>query len=64
MHEFRQEGANTVMTDRLEWVPPLGWLGRLADRFFLERHMERFVTQKQQALKRIAEARHAAFERR
>jgi hypothetical protein len=43
------------MIDILEWTAPLGPLGRLADRLFLERHMRWFVTTKQAALKTMIE---------
>jgi hypothetical protein len=45
------------MRDTLEWEPPLGMIGRLADRLFLSRHMHWFVMTKQNGLKRIAEDR-------
>jgi hypothetical protein len=40
----------------LEWEPPFGLIGRLADNLFLRRHMRWFVTTKQNGLKRMAEA--------
>lgn len=55
LHEFREQEGTTVMQDHLEWEAPLGPLGRLADRLFLERYMERFLYRKQTALKRLAE---------
>jgi hypothetical protein len=45
------------MRDILEWEAPLGVVGRLADALFLRRHMQRFVSTKQNNLKRIAENR-------
>lgn len=54
-HEFIAEGAMTVMRDTLVWRSPLGLLGILADRLFLERHMREFVTNKQRDLKAYAE---------
>lgn len=55
IHEFHPRGAGTLMRDLLEWEAPLGFLGRVADRLYLERHMRWFVTTKQQRLKQIAE---------
>ncbi|HKB81033.1 MAG TPA: SRPBCC family protein [Thermoanaerobaculia bacterium] len=55
VHEFQPRGKATLMRDVLTWEAPLGLLGRLADRLFLERHMEWFVRTKQQRLKQIAE---------
>ena len=54
-HEFEEHGEATLMRDRLEWIPPLGFLGRIADALFVTRHMRSFVTRKQLALKEIAE---------
>ena len=57
VHEFSPSGDGTLMVDRLVWKAPLGVLGLLADRLFLERHMTWFVTTKQSHLKEIAERR-------
>jgi ligand-binding SRPBCC domain-containing protein len=56
-HEFEPAGGGTLMRDTLEWRSPAGPLGVLADKLFIASHMRRFVTRKQLALKRIAEAR-------
>lgn len=56
-HEFHESLSGTIMRDVLTWRAPLGPLGILADTIFLRRHMEDFVTRKQQGLKEIAEAR-------
>lgn len=58
-HEFSFADGTTTMRDTLEWEPPLGILGDLADHLFLRRHMQWFVSTKQDGLKRMAEA-HAA----
>ena len=55
-HEFESANGITTMRDTLEWEPPLGLVGRLADRLFLRRHMHWFVSTKQNGLKRMAEA--------
>ncbi len=56
-HEFEFYDGVTTMRDTLEWEPPLGIVGRLADRLFLRRHMHWFVSTKQNGLKRMAEDR-------
>ena len=56
VHEFVARDGGTLMRDDLRWESPLGVLGRLADRLFVERHMRWFVTTKQLGLKRMAEA--------
>jgi ligand-binding SRPBCC domain-containing protein len=55
-HDFEFADGTTIMRDTLEWEPPFGIIGRLADGLFLRRHMQWFVSTKQNALKRIAEA--------
>ena len=56
-HEFEFYDGFTTMRDTLEWEPPLGIVGRLADQLFLRRHMHWFVSTKQNGLKRMAEDR-------
>lgn len=48
--------GGTLMTDTLEFTSPLGLLGLIADRLFLERHMRRFLLSRNRELKRIAES--------
>jgi ligand-binding SRPBCC domain-containing protein len=57
VHEFEFKNGVTTMRDTLEWEPPFGFIGRLADFLFLRRHMRWFVSTKQSALKTIAESR-------
>jgi ligand-binding SRPBCC domain-containing protein len=52
-------GAGTLMRDRLEWISPLGVLGKLADALFLKRYMLRFLVTRNRNLKAIAEAEEA-----
>ena len=54
-HEFHIHAVGTLMRDVIRWRSPLGPIGTLADRLFVERHMGWFVRTKQQALKQIAE---------
>jgi ligand-binding SRPBCC domain-containing protein len=54
-HEFRPAGAGTVMVDTFRYTAPLGVLGLLADRLFLERYMRRLLTERAAFLKRAAE---------
>ena len=56
-HQFVQVDGSTQMVDVLTWESPLGVLGRIADRLFLERHLRGFVEAKQRALKNIIESR-------
>ena len=56
VHEFEERDGITAMTDTLDWTAPLGPLGRIADKLFLERHMRWFVQTKQNGLKQMLEA--------
>ena len=55
VHEFAVDGSSVVMRDTLTWRSPLGVLGVLADRLFVERHMRAFIQKKQSELKAHAE---------
>ena len=55
-HEFRPVDGGTLMVDTFRYASPLGPLGVLADRLFLERYMRRLLADRAQYLKRIAEA--------
>lgn len=55
-HEFTPMGDATLMTDRMEFASPLGWLGALADALVMRRYMRRFLARRNRALKYMAEA--------
>lgn len=55
VHEFVAEGASVLMRDTLTWRSPLGFLGVVADRLFVEEHMRAFMVKKQSELKEYAE---------
>jgi ligand-binding SRPBCC domain-containing protein len=56
VHEFVPVDGGTLMRDVMEYRAPLGPLGRLADRLFLERHLRVFLTTRSRYLKQVAEA--------
>ena len=56
-HEFIEQGTGTLMKDRFVYRSPLGILGKIADRLFLENYMQRFIANRSIALKGIAENR-------
>ncbi|WP_422124522.1 SRPBCC family protein [Planococcus sp. X10-3] len=56
-HEFIGKGSGTIMKDRFVYRSPLGFLGKIADRLFLEKYMNRFIAERAMELKRIAESR-------
>ena len=43
------------MRDTLTWRSPLGFLGVVADKLFVEKHMRTFMAKKQSELKKYAE---------
>lgn len=54
-HEFIEKGDGTIMRDRFVYRSPLGILGNIADRLFLEKYMHKFIADRAMELKRIAE---------
>lgn len=57
VHEFEATEKGTLMRDTLEWESPLGFLGVVADRLAVERHMRDFLLERNKQLKKIAESR-------
>lgn len=55
IHEFEARGEHTLMRDTLEWKSPLGLLGKVADTLFLKAYMTRFIKERGEALRGIAE---------
>lgn len=58
IHEFFPNENGVLMRDRLIWTVPLGFLGKIADKLFLENHLRQLVTKRNLKLKEIAEASH------
>lgn len=54
-HEFVEVPSGTLMSDRFDYTSPLGPLGRIADRLFLERYLRRLLWRRNVAIKRVAE---------
>jgi len=55
-HYFDQIPAGTRMRDVFEFTAPLGILGRLAERAVLTAYLRRFLEERAQVLKRMAES--------
>ena len=55
-HSFEEVDGRTVMRDRFEFVAPLGFLGRIAERLFLVRYMRSFIVERNAVLKQTAES--------
>ncbi|HRI02476.1 MAG TPA: hypothetical protein PLL77_01925 [Pyrinomonadaceae bacterium] len=56
-HELLIAENGTLMRDTLVWETPLGILGRLVDKLYIERHLTDLVSNRNAKLKQIAEAR-------
>lgn len=55
-HRFEQDGDVTTMIDVFDFDAPLGVLGIIADRLFLAAYMRRFLDERAQVIKRVAES--------
>ncbi|MEM8585985.1 MAG: SRPBCC family protein [Bacteroidota bacterium] len=54
-HLFEVAGGDTIMTDILAYVSPLGPLGQLADWLFLEKYLTQFLKERNEVVKEYAE---------
>lgn len=54
-HEFLESGSGTIMRDRFVYKSPLGIVGILVDKLFLEKYMRRFIVNRALELKIVAE---------
>lgn len=55
-HYFAPMNDGTRMRDELTFSAPMGFLGRLAESLFLERHLTRFLRRRNAMLKKVAES--------
>jgi ligand-binding SRPBCC domain-containing protein len=55
-HAFRPHQEGTVMVDEFVFKSPLGWLGKLVDRWVLKEYLQTLLLQRNQLLKQTAEA--------
>ncbi len=51
IHEFQPKNGGTRIVDTMEFESPLGPFGRMADRFFVGRHLAKFVRKRNELLK-------------
>ncbi|MBC7804870.1 MAG: SRPBCC family protein [Akkermansiaceae bacterium] len=56
LHEFEPTATGTLMRDTMTFVSPLGWLGILADKLFLQSYMTHFLRERNTHLKHVAES--------
>jgi ligand-binding SRPBCC domain-containing protein len=55
LHEFEETDGRTLMIDTFVYRSPLGPLGVIADKVFLESYMRRLLTERAEYLKKAAE---------
>lgn len=56
-HLFEAREAGTLMIDLVDYASPLGPLGWLVDKLYLENYMRRFLLKRNAYIKQVAEAR-------
>jgi len=54
-HIFEPSGNGARMTDVFEYASPMGWLGRMADQFFLRVYMTKLLINRNKEIKTVAE---------
>ena len=55
-HRFADLNGGTLMTDFFEYESPLGFLGKIADKLFLEKYMTGLLIQRNRIVKEFAES--------
>lgn len=55
IHEFLPNDGGTLMRDTLIWVSPFGIIGRIVDKFLIERQLRLLVSGRNARLKALAE---------
>lgn len=54
-HFFEEENGFTIMKDKLQYETPFGILGELFDTLFLEKHLTKFLLERNKTLKEVCE---------
>jgi len=54
-HRFRSIPEGTIMTDEFTFAAPLGILGSLVEKIFLKKYMTRFIENRNNEQKKVAE---------
>lgn len=55
-HRFEQQNDETVMSDELRFTAPLGILGLAAEKLVLRNYLKRFLHERNEFLKEVAES--------
>ncbi|TFB14296.1 cell division protein [Filobacillus milosensis] len=54
-HEFIEVEQGTIIRDVFDYQSPFGIIGKIADKLFLEKYMQRFIERRTLEIKHIAE---------
>jgi len=54
-HKFIENGNGTIMKDNFQYKSPLGIIGLVVDKLFLEKYMRNFIISRAIQIKKIAE---------
>lgn len=57
-HLFKEQNGITVMSDRFEFESPIGVLGTVFNKIFLNNYLKRLILQRNQVVKKHAESIH------
>lgn len=57
VHEFIEKPNGTLMLDTFDYTSPFGFMGKVADRLFLEQYMREFLVTRNRYIKKVAEER-------
>ncbi|MFD2215209.1 SRPBCC family protein [Metabacillus endolithicus] len=57
VHEFIEKPNGTLMLDTFDYTSPFGFMGKIADRLFLEQYMREFLVTRNRYIKKVAEER-------
>ncbi|OAQ39734.1 cell division protein [Pedobacter psychrophilus] len=55
-HHFKKLNQTTLMTDIFDYKSPYGFLGKLADKLFLEKYMTKLLAERNNVIKEFAES--------
>lgn len=56
-HGFQAGNGGTLMVDEFVFRSPLGWLGKLVDKFLLKSYMQKLLQQRNLVLKEVAQSK-------
>jgi len=55
LHQFTKQGDATIMVDEFIFRSPLGYLGKLVDKYFMENYMRKLLLKRNEVIKTVAE---------